>query len=78
MYSALLSRLRLEVGKEYDYCNCGLSKTQPFCDGSHEGTKFTPIKFTATQSLNILCLCKRSKNGPFCDNEHKKYHNIDF
>lgn len=71
-------RMRLEVGKEYEYCACGLSKNQPFCDGSHEGTKFEPIKFTATQSLNILCLCKRSKNGPFCDNEHKKYFSIEF
>jgi len=24
------------------WCQCGRSKTQPFCDGSHTGTDFAP------------------------------------
>jgi len=42
--------VKLEVGKEYYYCACGLSKNQPFCDGSHTGTSFTPKAFTAKQA----------------------------
>ena len=28
----------LEVGKTYEWCTCGLSGNQPFCDYSHFGT----------------------------------------
>ena len=38
----------LEKDKDYYYCACGKSKNQPFCDGSHTGSKFTPIKITGT------------------------------
>ena len=27
----------LEAGKSYAWCACGLSKNQPFCDGTHNG-----------------------------------------
>ncbi|MCJ8273287.1 MAG: CDGSH iron-sulfur domain-containing protein, partial [Psychrosphaera sp.] len=37
----------LEKGKEYYFCSCGRSKNQPFCDGSHKGSGFTPQAFTA-------------------------------
>lgn len=31
---------KLVIGGEEKYlCQCGLSKNQPFCDGSHKGTK---------------------------------------
>ena len=26
----------VEEGKTYYWCQCGLSKKQPFCDGSHK------------------------------------------
>ncbi len=35
----------LEAG-EYYWCACGKSKNQPFCDGSHAGTPFTPLAFS--------------------------------
>ena len=57
--------------KNYFWCACGMSKGQPFCDGSHHGTAFKPIKFsldTKKESMN-LCGCKLSKEAPFCDGE---------
>ena len=29
--------------KKYYWCACGESTNQPFCDGSHKGTDFSPI-----------------------------------
>ena len=34
--------INVEAGKSYWWCACGRSKAQPFCDGSHKGTAFTP------------------------------------
>ncbi len=66
-------RVELESGKDYHWCSCGLSRSQPFCDGSHRGTEFTPLTFTATESAEAyLCQCKRSANSPYCDGSHKK------
>lgn len=31
--------------KIYKYCTCGLSLKDPFCDGSHKGSKFKSLKF---------------------------------
>lgn len=39
--------VELEEGKEYYWCSCGRSDNQPFCDGSHRGTSFTPKAFVA-------------------------------
>ena len=33
-------KVNLEEGKKYFWCACGLSKNQPFCDGSHKDTDF--------------------------------------
>ena len=63
---------QLEPGT-YWWCACGRSKTQPFCDGSHKGTDFTPVKFEITESRKVwLCACKHSADRPFCDGSHKK------
>ena len=63
----------VEKGKDYYWCACGLSKKQPFCDGSHKPTTFTPTRFTAAESATMyFCGCKQSKNGALCDGSHKK------
>ena len=64
--------MELEAG-EYWWCSCGKSAKQPFCDGSHKGSKFAPQKVELTEEKNIaLCNCKQSENGAFCDWAHSK------
>jgi len=62
----------LEAGKTYHWCACGLSKKQPFCDGSHKTTTFTPVAYTATKTgTAYLCACKQTNSPPLCDGSHK-------
>lgn len=64
--------VEVEAGKTYFWCACGQSKHQPYCDGSHKGGPFTPVKFTPEESKKVwLCGCKQSGNKPFCDGKHK-------
>lgn len=64
---------QVEAGKDYYWCSCGQSKNQPFCDGSHKGSTFTPVKYTADATKEVyFCGCKASANGPLCDGSHKK------
>lgn len=69
-------RLHLARGVEYDYCACGLSKTQPLCDGAAcEGTIFAGKAFTLPREAPanvLLCQCKRTACPPFCDGAHSK------
>jgi len=63
----------VESGRKYFWCACGKSKKQPFCDGSHSGTDFTPIRFEPTESKKVFfCGCKQSKKQPLCDGSHNK------
>lgn len=64
--------LELEPG-DYWWCACGKSKNQPFCDGSHEGTGFAPVKFTQQGWRSVcLCGCKQTKDAPHCDGTHNE------
>ncbi len=65
--------VEVEAGKSYWWCACGRSKTQPFCDGSHKPTSFTPVEFKAEKNAKVFfCTCKRSGMMPLCDGSHKK------
>lgn len=62
----------VEAGKSYWYCTCGKSAGQPFCDGSHKGSEFTPKEFKAEKSETVyFCGCKHSGNGMTCDGSHQ-------
>ena len=62
--------MNLEAG-DYWWCSCGKSSKQPFCDGSHKGTSFTPEKIQITEKKKYaLCTCKQSENGAYCDGTH--------
>ena len=67
-------KIKVERGKTYFWCACGLSQKQPFCDGSHrkEG-KFKSLKYFVTGSEEIFfCGCKMTNNQPLCDGSHSK------
>jgi CDGSH-type Zn-finger protein len=63
--------VELEPGT-YHWCQCGRSKEQPFCDGSHEGCGIEPLEFAITEKKRYaMCACKHTGNPPFCDNAHR-------
>jgi CDGSH-type Zn-finger protein len=65
--------IELEAGKEYEWCACGRSASQPFCDGSHAGSGISPKLFSVARKERAwLCVCKASKTAPFCDGSHNK------
>ena len=67
-------KIKVEKGKTYFWCACGLSQKQPFCDGSHkkEG-KFKSLKYLATENKEVFfCGCKMTSHQPLCDGSHSK------
>ena len=65
--------VEVEKNKSYFWCSCGLSSKQPFCDGSHKNTEFSPVKFIADETKKMFfCTCKQTNNQPFCDSSHNK------
>ena len=67
--------VKVEPGKIYSWCTCGLSVKQPFCDGIHktiEGMPYRSQKIEFTEEKEVwLCQCKQTKNPPYCDGSHK-------
>ena len=64
--------VEVEAGKPYFWCACGLSASQPFCDGSHKDTGFTPVRYEAAEAGKVFfCGCKGTANQPLCDGSHK-------
>ena len=62
----------VEAGKSYFWCACGKSQKQPFCDGTHKGSSFSPIEYKAEKTSQAwFCGCKHSAGKPLCDGTHK-------
>jgi CDGSH-type Zn-finger protein len=62
----------VEAGKTYYWCTCGKSAKQPFCDGSHKGSEFTPQAYQPEQNAKLyFCTCKQTGKAPLCDGTHK-------
>ena len=65
--------VEVEEGKTYFWCACGKTASQPFCDGSHKGSTFSPTKYTAEKTGTVyFCGCRQSGNGALCDGSHQK------
>ena len=63
--------VEVEAGKAYFWCACGLSQTQPFCDGSHKDSGFSPLRYDAEAAGKVFfCGCKATGNAPLCDGSH--------
>jgi len=63
----------VEEGKTYMWCACGKSANQPFCDGSHGGTSFSPVIYKAIATRQMpFCGCKKTQGAPMCDGSHSK------
>ena len=64
--------VEVEESKPYFWCACGLSNTQPFCDGSHKDTGYSPKRYVADKTATVyFCGCKQSKTQPLCDGSHQ-------
>lgn len=62
----------VKEGETYYWCSCGRSKTQPLCDGSHQGTSFTPLAYKAESTGTVyMCGCKKTASAPICDGSHR-------
>ena len=65
-------KVEVEAGKTYWWCACGRSAKQPFCDGSHKGSGFSPVEYTAEAAKALaFCGCKHSQTKPLCDGTHR-------
>ena len=63
--------VEVEAGKNYAWCACGRSEKQPWCDGSHRDTGFSPVVWKAEKSETVfLCGCKSTGDKPYCDGTH--------
>ena len=63
--------VKVKLGSNYFWCSCGKSENQPFCDGSHAGSDYSPQKLTAEKTGTVyLCGCKKTSNSPFCNGSH--------
>ena len=71
-YFRSLLLVKEEKAGTYYWCACGQSGNQPYCDGSHKGSSFSPLPVEITEDKKVAwCACKNSNNGAFCDGTHK-------
>ena len=67
--------VEVEAGKSYFWCACGQSSKQPFCDGSHKGSGFSPVKWEASESRTVL---QWHVAGGMDTSVYLKINNLDF
>lgn len=68
-------RIKCKEGRIYMWCACGMSRNQPFCDGTHKIIQFNislkPIPWSCRKTgYYWFCNCKKSGKKVFCDGTH--------
>ena len=64
--------MELEKNKNYAWCTCGYSETQPFCNGAHKNEGGVPMIFSVEEEKTAsLCTCKLTTTPPYCDGSHR-------
>ena len=54
-----MKKIKLQKGRKYNICSCGLSNTLPFCDNAHrkyneeKGTNYKSVKIIEEQTTEI-------------------------
>ena len=65
--------IKMKAGQACLWCSCGKSRAQPFCDGTHQGSKHKPIRLVAPKEGVVrFCGCKKTANPPYCDGSHAR------
>ena len=71
--------ISVKKGEKKAFCACNLSKTGPFCDGSHAKSNSgkTPfiVEFEKDEKVYV-CGCQQSGSRPFCDGSHKTHKDV--
>ena len=66
--------VKVEPGKVYSWCTCGVSVKQPFCDSRHkyiDGMPYRSLKVSFDKEEEVwFCQCKQTTTPPFCDGTH--------
>lgn len=75
VYAKRPFKYNCKAGRAYNWCSCGWSRTQPFCDGTHKNQKMKiankPLRFEVEETKDYwLCQCKQTSTRPFCDGTH--------
>lgn len=53
-------------------CQCGMTSTPPYCDGTHQGSDIEPLAYTANVDEQLyICGCGKTAGKPFCDGSHQ-------
>ena len=55
----------------YYWCQCGKTRTVPYCDGSHAGSGVEPLAFDIAEPVtSAICNCGLSTKPPYCSGAH--------
>jgi len=52
--------IKVKGNKVYFWCACGKRVNQPFCDGSHKNTNFSPVKLECLKNEKLKKYCSLS------------------